>query len=161
MGRAFTTYNTGLANQLSNEVVIHYEDRSVRVRAVWDTGATNSCISTEAAKALSLVESGKVRISTPSGNAERNTYLVDIELPNNVRIKDLVVSDSEIGGQAIGMLVGMDVIGAGDFSVSNFNGKTVFTFRMPSEKTTDYVAEIRCAQLIGPPHGKGLRKKRK
>ena len=35
----------------------------------------------------------------------------------------------------------MDVITNGNFSVTNFGGKTVVTFRMPSIKVVDYVQE--------------------
>ena len=55
----------------------------------------------------------------------------------------------------------MDVINQGDFSVSNFEGKTVFSFRIPSKKTIDYVQEINIENVIGPKHGKGKRKKKK
>ena len=82
-----------------------------------------------------------------------------MRLPNDVLIKDLVVIDSEIGSQSIGVLIGMDVIGMGDFAVSNFGDKTVFSFRIPSDKRTDYVAELRKSQLIGPTHGKGKKRK--
>lgn len=151
MGRAFTTYFNRRTNQLYNEVTIRCGDKSVRTKAVWDTGATRSCISTETATILSLVPYGQVRINTPSGMSDRNMYLVDLELPNSVVVKDLGVSDSEIGGQGVGVLVGMDVISLGDFAVSNFDGKTTFTFRIPSEQLIDYVAEYRDANVIGVP----------
>jgi len=35
----------------------------------------------------------------------------------------------------------MDVIGMGDFAVSNFNGKTSFTFRIPSVAEADFLKE--------------------
>ena len=38
------------------------------------------------------------------------------------------------------MLIGMNIINLGDFSVSNYQGKTVFSFRVPSAGCTDYVA---------------------
>ena len=158
---AFTTYGDGLLRQLSNEVTIRCEDKDLHVKAVWDTGATSSCISNHVVEELSLIATGKTKIHTPSGEAERNTYLVDLRLPNDVLIKDLVVIDSEIGSQSIGVLIGMDVIGMGDFAVSNFGDKTVFSFRIPSDKRTDYVAELRKSQLIGPTHGKGKKKKRR
>ena len=44
-----------------------------------------------------------------------------------------------IGAAGIGVLIGMDIITSGDFSVSNYNGKTVFTFRTPSQERIDYV----------------------
>jgi uncharacterized protein YecA (UPF0149 family) len=36
------------------------------------------------------------------------------------------------------MLVGMDIIGQGDFAVSNYGGKTVFCFRVPSVGMSDF-----------------------
>ena len=59
------------------------------------------------------------------------------------------------------MLIGMNIINLGDFTVSNFQGKTTFTFRMPSESTTDYVKQIKVLNIIGTPHGKGKRKKKR
>lgn len=37
----------------------------------------------------------------------------------------------------------MDVIGLGDFAVSNYRGKTTFTFRVPSLEEIDFVDEPR------------------
>ena len=36
------------------------------------------------------------------------------------------------------MLVGIDVIRYGDFAVTNYGGKTVFTFRIPSRGAMDF-----------------------
>ncbi len=41
------------------------------------------------------------------------------------------------------MLIGMDIIGAGDFAVTNKDGKTVMTYRYPSSKCIDFVTEHR------------------
>jgi hypothetical protein len=40
------------------------------------------------------------------------------------------------------ILIGMDIITIGDFSITNVDKKTVFTFRFPSIKTIDYVEEV-------------------
>ena len=42
--------------------------------------------------------------------------------------------------KAIGVLIGMDVITQGDFAVSCKDGRTQFTFRMPSIEHADYAA---------------------
>lgn len=156
---AFTTKCSNLVNSLKNRIKIEYSGSEIEVDALWDTGATNSCISNEVVEKLQLIPTGKIYIKTPTGIGERNTYLVDIYLPNNVRIKDLKVIDSEIGSQNIGMLVGMDIIGSGDFAVSNFNGKTVFTFAIPSAKHIDFVQDMRISKIVGKKHGKGKNKK--
>ncbi len=82
------------------------------------------------------------KIQTPSGEDVRPLYLVDVILRNNVRITDLRVIGTEIGKQGIDLLIGMDIIGMGDFAVSNHEGKTVFTYRIPSQATTDYVTAL-------------------
>lgn len=156
---AFTTKNNGLAKSLRNEATISFNGKSITIPALWDTGATISCISMDVVSKLALVPTGKNIISTPSGKKEVGTYLLDINLPNNVKITDHTVCDSDIGAQGLGMLIGMDIIGMGDFAVSNFNGTTVFSFRLPSKQTTDYVAQIRCENIIGQKHGNGKKKK--
>jgi preprotein translocase subunit SecA len=41
------------------------------------------------------------------------------------------------------MLIGMDIITKGDFSISHFEGKTCFSFRVPSVQEMDFVEEHR------------------
>lgn len=158
--QAFTSTYPGLSLQLKNKVVVVTNGKSIEVDALWDTGATNTVISHDVVSALELVPTGKRPIKTPSGSQVYNSYLVDIMLPNHVNIKDVCVCDSEIGDQGIGALIGMDIISKGDFAVSNFAGATVFTFRIPSIRLTDYVKENIASNIVGPLHGKGKRKKK-
>ena len=138
---AFTTTYEGLSNKLINEVHLQNGNEIILAKAQWDTGATNSCISHDVVSNLKLIPFGIVNSYTPSGSAKQNTYIININLPNNLNINDVVVTESEIGKQGIDILIGMDVIRHGDFAISNCSGKTVFTFRFPSIKTTDYVEE--------------------
>ena len=49
------------------------------------------------------------------------------------------VSEAVLNG--FDVLIGMDIITLGDFSITNVNGKTVFSFRIPSTETVDYVQQ--------------------
>ena len=98
--------------------------------AVWDTGATNSVISNNVISKLSLVPTGKTDVRTAAGTIEKNTYIVDIKLPNKIAFKDLMVTDGDLGSQ-FDVLVGMDIISSGDFSISNTSNNTIFTFCYP------------------------------
>ena len=158
---AFTTTNTTIRNQLLNEADIWIDSGTYKAKTLWDTGATNSCISMQVVQALSLIATGQKDISTPSGRDTVNTYLVNITLPNNVVIPDIEVCDSKIGNQGLDLLVGMDIINQGDLSVTNFNGQTVFSFCTPSTRRIDYVKEINLENLIGPKHGSGTKKRKK
>jgi len=158
---SFVTKNTGLVNQLTNEVTIYCNDKSLKVKALWDTGATHTCISTNVVKELNLISTGKTLIRTPSGEATKNQYLVSVLLPNNVQVKDIVVNDSEIGSQGFDILIGMNIINLGNFAVSNYNGKTYFSFETPATKHIDFVAELQKLRIIGQKHGKGNKKRKK
>ena len=148
MSSAFVIRETAIKDALYSQVTIKYNTKSITVKALWDTGANISCVSEDVVSSLGLIMSGVVPRLTPSGSDFANTYLVDVILPNNVEVLNLRVCDSKIGEQGIGMLVGMDIINKGDFAVSNFDGKTVFTFRMPSESTLDFVAGIKMSNMI-------------
>lgn len=157
---AFTSRsNVGIQRRLLTPVSVSNNGKSMSVTALWDTGATGTCISYDVVNSLGLIATGKQNIRTPSGGSTSNTYLVTITLPNNVMIPNVVVFDSEIGNQGIGMLIGMDIITKGDLAVSNHDGCTVFSFRIPSCKVTDYVEQHRIREIIGT-HGKGKKKKR-
>lgn len=158
---AFTVRHDGIKNRLINEVTIKAGDSSCAAFAQWDTGASGTCIAEKVANDLGLVPTGKQNMKTPAGTTMVNTYLIDVILPNGVTITDVVVCGTLIHEQGIQVLIGMDIIGLGDFSVSNHEGKTVYSFRVPSKKTTDYVKEINLENKIGPEHGKGKRKRKK
>lgn len=157
---AFTVkYNGRIVNQLMTQISIHCEGKSFVTNALWDTGATGTCISRNVVHNLSLIPTGITNIRTPSGQSERKTYLIDLTLPNNVRINGVKAIDSEIGDQGLDVLIGMDIMSMGDFSVCNKN-ETIFTFRIPAVGKTDYVEDINKQKLIGT-HGKGKRKHKK
>lgn len=112
------------------------------LRAIWDTGATNTCISQNAATQIGLVATGQVQVAHAGGiNGRANTYLVNIGLPNRVGFPSVRVTECQLTGAD--MLIGMDIIGAGDFAVTNKDGKTVMTYRFPSSKLIDFVVEHR------------------
>jgi len=109
--------------------------------AIWDTGATGSVITENAAKALNLSPSGMTVVHGVNGEHQAPTYLVNIGLPPDVMFSGLRVTQGILGGY-YDVLIGMDIIGAGDFAVSFCDQKTVMSFRIPPGKVaTDYVAE--------------------
>jgi hypothetical protein len=67
-------------------------------------------------------------------------YLVSVFLPNNVCFSPLRVTEGDLVGD-VEVLIGMDIIGRGDFAISNKDGKTAFSFRMPSLERIDFVEQ--------------------
>ncbi|MDR1072518.1 MAG: retroviral-like aspartic protease family protein [Treponema sp.] len=107
--------------------------------AVWDTGATVSRISNEVIKELGVSPFGYRYVGTANGLMKCGKYEISLYLPNSVVFQDIIVSGFS-GGENIDMLIGMDIINAGDFSITNANGVTVASFRIPADTYhIDYV----------------------
>ena len=110
--------------------------------AIWDTGATRSVITQAVVDKCKLAQVGIATVHHSQGKEEEvPVFLINIVLPNSVLIPELKVTRGGfIGGD---VLVGMDIITMGDFAVTNLNGRTKFTFRIPSQADIDFVAEQR------------------
>ena len=134
----FTEKYNNIQNRLINSAIVEFKKDFIPVKAQWDTGATGTCISKEVVKRLNLIPPGMIRVQTPSGEGTMNKYMINLILNNEVRVMNLSVMDSEIGNQGIDVLIGMDIISLGDFAVSNYEGKTQFSFRIPSQEHIEY-----------------------
>ncbi len=143
---AFTNKANGIANVLFSEVIIcpnkniHPDSQEKKCLVIWDTGATNCAISSTLTKDCNLVSTGKAQTNTANGLRDCDTFIIDLLLPNNVKIPNVQVTECELD-PAVGMLIGMDIISLSDFSVTNVDGQTSFSFRIPSCERIDYVTE--------------------
>lgn len=148
----FTTYYGGLVNVLTNQVglavpptagVQQLPIKVVQFQAIWDTGATGTVITKKAAADLGLSPTGQTVTIGVHGPKQVNTYIVNLHLPNKTTVDFVEVTEcdalSSDGSSHI--LIGMNVIGLGDFAVTNRDGKTVMTFCMPSIRRIDFVEE--------------------
>lgn len=86
------------------------------------------------------------KVQTASALEDAETYMVNIGLPNGVQFAMVKVAKGRLGAGA-DVLIGMDIISQGDFSITNQNGKTVFSFRIPSAHTVDFVKQHNEAAL--------------
>jgi len=109
--------------------------------ALWDTGATSSVITPAVVRALELVPSGRTITNHGGGASEHNTFIVNLTLPNGVGFTGVRVTELEKVVDNFGMIIGMDVISFGDFSITNYENKTCFSFRVPSQGSVDFVKE--------------------
>jgi hypothetical protein len=107
--------------------------------AVWDTGASGSVISQKVVDACALRQTGIQQVHGVGGSELSPTFLVNILLPNQVGFVNLKVTLGKLRG--FDLLIGMDIIGSGDFAVTNKDGKTVFSYRHPSMERIDFVSQ--------------------
>ncbi len=111
------------------------------VKALWDTGANSSCISGRLARQLGLEVADYVHIITASSREKVPTHFVNLEFSNGMKFFKIEVAQYWQGGDGSDFIVGMDIITQGDFSITNFQGQTLFSFRIPSLHSIDYEAE--------------------
>ena len=110
------------------------------LQAIWDTGATNTSVSNKVAADLKLPIVSYTQVSTAAGVVDdAPVYLINVLLPNNVIVQNVQATGSALNG--CDMLIGMDIITLGDFAITNRDGKTVCSFRLPSHTEIDFIAE--------------------
>ena len=126
--------------------------QSVEVKeylAIWDTGATHSAITKKVVDDLRLKPTGVRETRHADGKSINNTYLVNLLLPNKVMVESvrvtevkLIPDDNTSDDKQPQLLIGMDIIGIGDFAVTNADGKTTFSFRVPSVEEIDFIPGV-------------------
>ena len=110
----------------------------VQFNALWDTGATNSMITSRAVAELGLQPGGYTHVHHVHGTTDDVPfYYVNLVVFSNFHFPDVAVVLGKLTDTDI--LIGMDIINRGDFAVSNKNGATAFSFRVPSVEDFDFV----------------------
>lgn len=105
---------------------------------IWDTGASGTVITQNVVQQLQLQPTGQKRVNAANGAYNANTYLVNVVLPGDIHVQHVEVTEGQLGAGA-DVLIGMDIITLGDFSITNPGGTTVMSFRTPSCVEVDYV----------------------
>ena len=155
--RSFTVRASGILRQLitpcfvsETSTIDGASPRSLsrRYRSLWDTGATLSMITIRVVEDLNLRTDGNITLRHAGGQAKGvPIFYVNLLLYNNVEITDLRVGLVDIRDSDV--IIGMDIINRGDFAVSNRNGATSFSYRIPSVEDFDFAA----ADNISGPSG--------
>ena len=98
---------------------------------VWDTGATNTLISSQVVDALELVPLEESLVEGVGGIVKSLVYEISLYLANDIVFKNVKALCSDIGDYDL--VVGMDIIAQGDFVVSKKKKKICFSYRYPSK----------------------------
>ncbi len=140
-------FDVGIAR--ASDPDLNIDESPPRVyKAIWDTGASGSAISYRVVTELGLKPIDITPVFTASGRREANVYLVDFFFQNDIEDAPIEeewpptkrVIDGDITG--VDVLIGMDIIGCGDFAVTNYEGRTCVSFRVPSRQKIDFGKEV-------------------
>ena len=143
---AFTIRFSSRVYQLISDIIIakpridEIKQPAKEIKAIWDTGATTTAVTEELALSLGLHAVGTRNVLGVHGSADVNEYVVDIVLPNQVLIPKVLVTGLKGFVSDCDALIGMDLIGEGDFTVSRGpNGNTTMSYVLPSLGQIDLV----------------------
>ena len=136
--------NAGICSldELSHLETLSANDSRIHWRtALWDTGASQSCISNRLADALNLEADGYIDAATATGIVELAVYTVHLVLPSRIVFQSIQVIEFIYTDDDCDLIIGMDIMTQGDLAMTNLEGRTVFSFRIPSLHTVDFEAE--------------------
>ena len=127
----------------SNEAI---SKTPVKIKALWDTGATLTVIKPELKDKLELcmVRAGSsAKIAGLGGFFDANYTVLSLRLWENFEINwcPVYVLDYSVD---VDIIIGMDIISMGDFAVCNTGNKTSFSFVVPPlPDKTDFTEKAR------------------
>ena len=127
-----TNRYSGIANRLITSLCVQEcLDNAERFRiehALWDTGASGSCISERMARKMGLhpVDTG-VGISS-IGQQDILYYIVDVRLSDDIVFKNMKIAGFPLENHNVDFIIGMDIIAKGNLTIRNNNGKTEVKF---------------------------------
>lgn len=115
----------------------------IQCKALWDTGATNSVITPRLVKELELQAIGVTKVKHAGGESFVNQYQISLKLPSSkIIIPDIPVSECAEQAGRFDLIIGMDIISLGDFSITGQGNMRMISFCLPSFLTIDYVKMI-------------------
>lgn len=102
---------------------------AILFKGIWDTGASKTAVSMSVVEKLDLPFIGPVQSKTANGPRTASMYLANIYLQNGVAFTGIEVVDGKL--LDVDFLIGMDIIGAGDFAITRSGEKTIVSCQFP------------------------------
>lgn len=133
-----------VSSELLSGILVYTNNSRKPVVAKWDPGATRTVISPSVVKDLGLNPISKKVMSSSSHDIECDMYMVNISINSSLIFYDVEVAEMKIDrNRDVNVLIGMDIIGCGDFCISNFENETRFSFRIPSSAHAEQILCLR------------------
>lgn len=141
MNRSFTVKSeSGLLQRLGTPCSVSQpydpangipEHTRIPFDAMWDTGAAKSVITQRVVDACDLKPIRKGFIQGVNGMQKSEAYVVNLYLPSMITVYEIAVVTGNPGDVWWDILIGLDVISQGEFSIKNVNGNTEWSFSIP------------------------------
>jgi hypothetical protein len=146
MNRSFSVTTEGLLMALATPCHVSQgfdpakgipECPKMEFKAYWDTGATKSVITPRVVEACGLKPMRRIKsvfLQGVNGLEKSQAYVINLSLPSRITFQELTVVSKNPGDVWWDVLIGMDVIAAGEFSIKNVNSNTEWSFSITPGK---------------------------
>lgn len=161
MSTAYTYRYQRIVNQILIKCCLSLPDdeasETEELSALWDTGAMSTCVSLEKAKELNLTQVNSLQVMGANNEPfDAPVYIVRLRMGKFV-LPMIPVIGLPMENAGHDVIIGMDIISHGDLSITNYQGKTVISFREPSMEKIDYVVELELYKKCRRAHGINIR----
>ncbi|MDP8243027.1 MAG: SEC-C metal-binding domain-containing protein [Candidatus Hinthialibacter antarcticus] len=120
-----------------------------KYNAIWDTGATNTAVTQRVVDECGLTTIGMCDVGTAGGVQSTTSHLISMALPHRLGVNGVRVNRVELK-DGVDVLIGMDIISLGDFSITRSpSGLMQVSFMMPHGDPIDFVRQL---DSINPGH---------
>lgn len=120
-----------LHKALESYIDIGGEGSMMSVKALWDTGVAQSCVSYDIVKMIEPKRISKSKIASAERTLIEEVFSISVSLSDEITFRDVAVKATNLNEKNADMLIGMDIISRGDFEIRNLHGITQFAFRIP------------------------------
>jgi hypothetical protein len=93
------------------------------------------------ARQLGLEAVDYAHVATAAGIEHVPTYFTHLFLSNGMIFRNWELMQFQYADDDSDIIIGMDIITQGDFSITNLDGRTVCSFRIPSQHLVDFEGE--------------------
>lgn len=131
----------GMADRMYIDVLIHNRAKYIKVRALWDTGATSTHISQRVVDYFTLPVYDTKEYTSASDKYTTTRHIINVNVAGIAVFNDIVVSKLKPSVNDDDMIIGMDLICKFDSAITMLNGDTLFSIRYPSKASINFINE--------------------
>lgn len=137
--KTYTFESDELVRKVIVPVIFKNGTSVVKARALIDTGATGNFVTEWIPKTIMAPKLPKTSyIVFAEGGGFKDIYSMDLILSRDVIFKNEEFTAIKDENRDYDAVIGMNILTRTDFSFSNYNGHTIFTFRIPSQEEIKY-----------------------
>ena len=121
--------------EIASDVRISCGEKSVTVRALWDTGANKSSVAWDIIEQLEAVSCRDILRITDIDTTTEKVYMLNLHISPSMEFNGIEMVRSSIGSRKCKAIIGMDIIMKGQFVFINNNGKyfAAYTYNSKGE----------------------------